>query len=330
MKRMVVATLLIGLALAGCGSPTDTPTQPAPEPTATSQPATEVPPTALPPTESSAIELQDGLGRELRLSGPAQRIVSIVPSNTEILFAIGAGGQMVGRDDFSDYPEAALEVTSIGSTYGDLNVEAIVGLEPDLVLVGDITPPEQIQALEAVDLTVFAVTNPADFDALFANIETVGVLTGRQTEAATLMEQLRQRYQTVLNAVAGADPVSVFYEVDGSDPGAPWTTGTGTFQQMVFDLIAGDNIAGDIQGWGQLSLEQIVVRDPQVIVFGSGPFVPTTVESLSSRPGWTGLQAVQDGQVYALDTDLIDLPGPRLVDGLEQLAAILHPNLFGQ
>ncbi len=330
MKRTLVLALLIGLTTYGCSSSAAPTAQPPAAPTATAQPATHEPPTAIPPTESAGIELVDGLGRPVELSAPASRIVSIVPSNTEILFAVGAGGQTVGRDDFSDYPEAALEVTSIGSTFGDLNVEAILGLDPDLVLAGAITPPEQIQALEAVDLTVFAVINPVDFEGLFASIETVGVLTGHQTEASSLVQQLRDRYEQVLETVGDAQPVSVFYEIDGSDPSAPWTTGAGTFQQMVFDLVAGQNIAADIQGWGQLSLEEIVVRDPSVIIFGSGPFVPTSVESLGERAGWTGLQAVTNGRVYALDTDLIDLPGPRLVDGLEKLAAILHPDLFGQ
>lgn len=330
MKRTLLPALLIGLATYGCSSSAAPTAQPPAAPTATAQPGTSAAPTAISPTESARIELVDGLGRPVELSAPASRIVSIVPSNTEILFAIGAGGQTVGRDEFSDYPEAALEVTSIGSTYGELNVEAILALDPDLVLAGSITAEEQVQAMESVNLTVFVVTNPTDFEGLFANIENVGSLAGRQSEAVGLVDQLRQRYEVVLEPIAGAEPVSVFYEFDGSDPNAPWTTGAGTFQQMVFDVIAGQNIAADINQWGQLSLEEILVRDPQVIVFGSGPFIPTNVENLSARPGWTGLQAVTNGRVYALDTDLIDLPGPRLVDGLEQLAAILHPDLFGQ
>lgn len=330
MKRTTTLIVLLGLALGACAGaapePTSAPTAP-PQPTAI--PPTEVPATAVPPTEEP-IQLTDGLGRTVELAGPASRIVTIVPSNTEILFAIGAGEQVVGRDDFSDYPPEALEVTSIGSTFGELNVEAIVGLDPDLVLVGDITPPEHIQALEAVGLTVFAVPNPQDFEDLFDSIRTVGQLTGRQSEAQALVDDLRIRYDQVLETVEGAELVSVFYELDGSDPTAPWTAGSATFQQLLFDLVAADNVASDIQGYAQLSLEEIVVRDPEVIIFGAGPFVPTTVESLSERPGWTDLQAVANGQVYGVDTDLLDLPGPRLVEGLEQLARILHPDLFGE
>jgi iron complex transport system substrate-binding protein len=120
----------------------------------------------------------------------------------------------------------------------------------------------------------------------------------------------------------------MFYEVDGSDPQAPWTTGSGTFQQLMFELVGGANIAADLEGWGQLSLEAIVVRDPQVIIFGAGPFVPTTVESLMARPGWERISAVEQGRVYPIDTDLVDVPGPRLVEGLELLARLLHPEAF--
>lgn len=331
MKKILGVAFVLAMALAACSGAAAEPTeQPTVAPTLV--PPTAAPPTEVPPTEAPlpTIQLTDGLGREVELMQPASRIVSIVPSNTEILFAVGAGDQVIGRDDFSDYPEQALEVTSIGSTFGELNVEAIVGLDPDLVLVGSITPPEHIEALEAVGLTVYAVTNPADFEGLFEIIGTVAELTGRQPEAEALVTDLRDRYQSVIETVAGAEPVSVFYELDGSDPTAPWTTGATTFQQMMFDLIAAENIAADIQGWGQLSLEEIVVRDPQVIIFGAGPFVPTTVESMSERPGWTGLQAVASGRVYGVDTDLLDLPGPRLVEGLETLAQILHPELFGE
>jgi iron complex transport system substrate-binding protein len=109
---------------------------------------------------------------------PAVRIVSLAPSNTEILFAVGAGAQIVGRDELSDYPAEAQQVASIGSTYGGLNAEAILALQPDLILGADITSPEQVQALEDLGLTVFVLANPGDFEGLFANLELAGELTG--------------------------------------------------------------------------------------------------------------------------------------------------------
>lgn len=331
MRVYILILLLAGLALAACGgtegAPTAAPTEPAP--TAAPPTATAAPTEAMPPTPTPIV-ISDGAGHELMMEEPAQRIVSLAPSNTEFLFAVGAGDQVVGRDDFSDYPEEALAVESIGSTYGELNVEAIVGLEPDLVLAANITPPEQIQALEDVGLPVFVVSNPDDFPGLFDNVRMMGALTGHVDQAEALAADMQGQYEAVTRAVADAEPVSLFYEVDGSDPTAPWTTGSGTFQTLMFELAGGQNIAADIEGWGQLSLEQIVVADPQVIIFGGGPFVPTTVESLKQRAGWGDISAVQNDRVYEVDTDLIDLPAPRLVEGLVQVAHILHPERFDQ
>jgi iron complex transport system substrate-binding protein len=272
--------------------------------------------------------LTDGLGREVVLDAPAERIVSIAPSNTEILFAIGAGDKVVGRDDFSDFPSEAMDLPSIGSTYGDLNTEIIVELGPDLVLAAGITPPEHIEAMESVGLTVYVLGNPSDFDGLFENLLAAGKLTGNVAEAAALAEDLQERLNEIAVRLEGVESVSLFYEIDGTDPTSPWTLGSGTFQSLAIEMAGGSNIFNDLEGWVQVSLEEIVVRDPSVIVFADGPFVQTTVDSLKERPGWGGLTAVQQNQVFAIDTDLLDLPGPRLVEGLETMAQILHPKLF--
>jgi iron complex transport system substrate-binding protein len=268
------------------------------------------------------------MGREVVLPGSAQRIVSIAPSNTEILFAVGAGDQLVGRDEVSDYPPEALEVASIGSTYGELNTEAILALEPDLVLAATITSPEQVQTLETLGISIFLLANPEDFSGLLENINIVGVLTGHETDAEALADELEARIEVVTRRVEDAKRVSVFYEVDGTDPTAPWTTGAGTFQDVLIGLVGGENIAADIAGWGQMSLEEIVTRDPQVVIFGEGPWVPTTVESFLERSGWGEIAAVVDGRVYGIDTNWVDRPGPRLVVALEQMALMIHPELF--
>jgi iron complex transport system substrate-binding protein len=274
------------------------------------------------------VQIMDGLDREITLEGPAQRIVSLAPSNTEILFAVGAGSQVIGRDDISDFPADASNVTSIGSTFGELNTEAILALEPDLVLAATITAPEQLQTLESLGLTTFVLANPMNFEELYENLATAGLLTGHSEEAADLADELRARVEAVTTATAGAAPASVFYEVDGSDSSAPWTTGAGTFQDLLIDLAGGANVASGIQGWGQIDLEALVTSDPEVIMFGEGPFIATTIETLAVRPGWDGISAVQMGRVVPIDTNLVDRPGPRLVDALEAIAEALHPELF--
>ncbi len=274
------------------------------------------------------ITLTDARGVEISFNSPPQSIISMAPSNTEMLFAIGAGSQLIGRDDVSDYPPEALEIESIGSTYGELNTEAILALNPDAILAADLTPPEQIETLENLDLVVFQVRNPDEFSDLFEILGDLGRMTGHTQEADALVAQLRERTEKVSSTVADADRVPVFYEVDGSDAVAPWTTGSATFQDVLIQTAGGENIAGELEGWGQLSIEEIVTRDPHVIFYAAGPWIPTTVESLSARACWSDIRAVVDGNVVAIDTNWVDRPGPRLVDALEAMAKSIHPELF--
>jgi iron complex transport system substrate-binding protein len=244
------------------------------------------------------------------------------------LFAIGAADQVIGRDEASDYPPQALDVASIGSTYGELNTEAILALEPDLVLAATITSPEQVEALENLGITLYLLPNPMTFDELFDNLLTVGVLTGHTGEAEALQANLESRVQAVTSAMQSVEPVKAFYEVDGSDPTAPWTTGTGTFQDVLISMVGGENVAAGLEGWGQINLETIVTANPEVIFFGAGPWIPTTAESLSARSGWGGIEAVKSGRIHPIDTNWVDRPGPRLVDALELMASLMHPEKF--
>jgi iron complex transport system substrate-binding protein len=320
LQSLIVSLLVLSAACA----PTTPPTS-APAPTSTA-PVEVATPTE--PPENQPLVFGDGLGREVILSGPAQRIISLAPSNTEILFAIGAGDQVIGRDEASDYPPQALDVASIGSTYGELNTEAILALEPDLVLAATITSPEQVEALENLGITLYLLPNPMTFDELFDNLLTVGALTGHTGEAEALQANLQSRVQAVTSAMQSVELVKAFYEVDGSDPTAPWTTGTGTFQDVLISMVGGENVAAGLEGWGQINLETIVTANPEVIFFGAGPWIPTTAESLSARSGWGEIEAVKSGRIHPIDTNWVDRPGPRLVDALELMASLMHPEKF--
>jgi iron complex transport system substrate-binding protein len=322
--------LVLSLGVASCGSastPATVPTEPQLR-TASDEPETLPTDTTVPEPTAEVLALTDGRGEEVRLEGPPGRIVSIAPSNVELLFAIGAGDLLVGRDELTDYPPEALEIENIGTPYGQLNTEAVVALEPDLVLAADINPPEQVAAVEDLGIPVFVVPNPLVFQDLYDNITALGKLTGHAQKAAELNASLSDRVERIVDALAEAEPVSVYYEIDGTDPTAPWTTGGGTFQDYLITQAGGDNIAADLDMWQTISLEEIVTRDPQVIVFEVGPFIPTTADSLGERAGWSDIAAVQNGRIYGVDTNLTGRPGPRLVDGLEKLAEMLHPELF--
>jgi iron complex transport system substrate-binding protein len=279
-------------------------------------------------SESGGISLIDGLGREVVLDAPARRVVSLAASTTEMLYEIDAIQWLVGRDEFSDVPPLVLDLPDVGGAWGALNTELILTLAPDLVLAAEIHTPEQVQELEDLGLTVFWVPNFSTFEGLFENLENLGKLTGQAEAAGQRVEALRTRVEAVEASVEGAAPVSVYYEVDGSDSSAPWTTGSETFHDVLITMAGGLNIAADIEGWGQISPEAVIAADPQVILFAVGPFVGSTVESISSRPGWGGIRAILDGAVYAVDTNIVDRPGPRQVAALELFAQYFHPELY--
>lgn len=326
LRKFLLLTLLIGL-LAACAPQATQPAAPAP----TEVPATEAPPTqaATEPPVSGALTVTDGLGREVTLNGPAQRIVSLAPSNTEILFAVGAGAQVVGRDEFADYPEEAKSVESVGGSMGEYSSEAIVALKPDLVLAAEINPPELVKQLEDLGLTVYYLKNPTTLEEMYGNLAIVGQLTGH--DVTDLVDSLQARVAAVDEKIASVTekPV-VFYEIDATDASKPYTYGPGTFGDLLITRAGGVNLAtaaGITDPYPQVSLEQIVATDPGVIILGDSMW-GITPESVQARPGWEGLAAVKNSQVHTFDDNLVSRPGPRLVDGLEQLSKLLHPDLF--
>ncbi len=282
------------------------------------------------PTDIPPLTFSDGRGVEITLDSPASRIVSLAPSNTELLFAVGAGGQVVGRDAFSDFPEAALSVTDIGGGWGEIDTETLLTLDPDLILSADIIAPEQNIALEDLGLTVFVLPNPLELADLYKNIETVAALTGHSEEAAALNEQLRARVSAILEKVSGASASPlVFYQLDSTDPTAPWTSGPGTFIDTLIGMAGGRNVGALLDSaWAQISAEALIEQNPDIILMGDAVWSGLNPEDIAARPGWEAIAAVQSGRVYAFDDNLVSRPGPRLVDGLETLGELLHPELF--
>jgi iron complex transport system substrate-binding protein len=197
------------------------------------------------------------------------------------------------------------------------------------VLAAEINSPEQVKALEDLKLTVYYLPNPKTFDDLYANLETVGELTGRSAEAAKLNEVLKTRYDAVIKKVAEAlEKPAVFYEIDATDPTKPYTSGPGTFIDLVISLAGGMNIGAELKdAFAPISAEELVQQNPDIIVLGDALY-GVTPESVAQRPGWGALNAVKGKQVFAFDDNLISRPGPRLIDGLEQMAQLVHPELF--
>ncbi len=278
---------------------------------------------------SGPISLTDGLKRTITLSKPAQRIVSLAPSNTEILYAIGAAGQVVGRDEFSDYPAEAKNLPSVGGSFGKYNYEAVVNLKPDLVLAAEINTPEQVDALQKLGLTVYYLSNPTTLDGMYQNLDIVAQLSGHTKEANTLIDGLKKRVEAVQTKVKEAKMTpSVFYELDATNPSAPYTAGPGTFVSLLIQMAGGKNLGDSLdKAWAEISMEKLLVSNPDLIILGDSAYGETP-QKVAQRAGWNVLQAVKNQKVYTFDDNLVSRPGPRLVDGLEAMAKLVHPELF--
>ncbi|KAF0110919.1 MAG: iron complex transport system substrate-binding protein [Chloroflexi bacterium] len=312
-KQSLLYLIILGALLAGC----------------VSQPAPVIVPTLEPTATFSPIQVVDGLDRSITLDQPAQRIVSLAPSASEILFAVGAGSQVVGRDSFSNYPEMVKEIQDVGGSMGNYSYEMIASLTPDLVVAAEINTPEQVKALEDLGLTVYYIANPSGMDGLYPILDTLGALTGHSAEATVLVDSLKARVEAVAGTIAKTEsrPV-VFYELDGSEPAKPWTPGPGTFLDQLIQMAGGINLGSSLtSAWAQISVEELLVQDPDLILLGDSIY-GMTPDQVAARPGWENLKAIKQNQIFGFNDDLVSRPGPRLVDGLEALAKLIHPELY--
>jgi iron complex transport system substrate-binding protein len=278
---------------------------------------------------SAEISVVDGLEKQITLDQPAAKIVTLSPPITEILYAIGAGDQVIARDSFSDYPEAAQSLPDIGGGFAEYDLETIISLEPDLVIAGGINTVELVQSLEDLGLTVYYLANPSDLEGTFASIEALGVLSGHEDQAEELVDGLRSRVDAVTTILEGVEEKpTVYYELDATDVAKPYTPGPNTFYTSMIEMAGGENIGEKLEfEWAQISLEQLLIEDPDLILLGDAMW-GVTPESVAERAGWGSLTAVANGIVLPFDDNLIARIGPRQVDGLEALAKIFHPDLF--
>lgn len=319
-----ISMLIITIILAGCAAPTATV---APIDIPTKDPTVTEAPTAV--LTLAPMVFTDGLGRTVTLAETPVRIVSMAPSATEILYAVGAGEQMVGRDSFTNYPEASLALAEVGGSMGTYSYEMIASLNPDLVVAAEINTPEQVKALEDLGITVYYIANPTTLDTLYPILQTMGQITGHEDAATLLVESLKNRVEAVnaKTATVTTNPL-VFYELDGSEPAKPWTAGSGTFIDQLIVMAGGKNVGSVLSGsWAQISAEELLVQNPQIILLGDAAY-GTTPEMVAARPGWNTIDAIKSGKVYAFNDDLISRAGPRLVDALEVLSRELHPELY--
>ena len=317
-------TLSIALALVGCSTtaapPTAVPT-PASTPGATT---TSNPSAAATVAPAFPASLVDDEGTAVDIATEPSRIVSLTPATTEILFAIGAGDRVVATTDFDDFPPEAVGLPDVAS-YTSVDVEAIVGLEADLVIAGGnfFNDPEAISRLRTLGIAV-VVTYAPDVAGVLHDIELVGAAVGRLDAAKDLTASMRAGFDQVSAATAGLSSPRVFYELDATNE--IYTAADGSFVEEMIRLAGGDPITTGSTTVYSISIERLIAADPEVIVLGDAAY-GVTADAAASRTGWNVMTAVRAGAIRPVNDLVVTRPGPRLVEGLRELAQAIHPDV---
>lgn len=314
----ILAAVALGAATAACGDDDQNNSVPTSTATASHETTTG----ARDGTSAFPLTLIDSSGEEIEFTAPPERIISYSPGATEILFAIGAGDRLVAVDRFSDYPAEARDLPQL--EYSDPAPEPALAYEPDLVFMA--TRQEgQVEQFRALGMTVVLLHRVDDLEAVMADIEMIGSITGEADGAHDVIEEMRSRITAVEAAVSEIDEgPRVYYELSPSHH----TVSPDTFVGSLMEIVKARNIAiGATTDFPELSAEVILDADPEVIlVTHSDDPQDRLLQSFADRPGWDAIDAVANGRVYAVDSDLYNRPGPRIVNALEDLLALLYPD----
>lgn len=291
-------------------------------------PAPAAPASSAPVATGFPLTVTDDAGRKVTFDRPPQRIISLSPGYTETLYALGLGDRVVATDSYSDYPAANKSKATL-KTYPKPPIEQIVADKPDLVLTlvegNDFLQQMDQQGIKTLRLF------PTTFDGTLRDIDVIGQVTGTSDRAARITSSMRERANAIVAKTKNAPKPVVVYELDASDPTKPFVAGPAGFYGDLIPMAGGKNAFDDLKtAAGQVSAEQILARDPDVIILGDSlvPFNPQTPQMVKARPGWSGIKAVKNNRIVVVDDNLVSRPGPRLADGLEQLARAIHPELF--
>ncbi|NLZ69730.1 MAG: ABC transporter substrate-binding protein [Clostridiaceae bacterium] len=263
----------------------------------------------------TSITVTDMKGRVITLDAPATRVVALTAADCEILYAVGAGDTLVGRGEYCDYPPEVLDVTVVESG-ANTNLEQIIDLEPQVLIMSTMAQTEeQVAALEAAGVKV-VVSEAWDIAGVYTAIELIGKLMGKDTEAAGVIANMKSTFDDVSAKATGDGTKTVYFEVSPLEYGL-WTAGSGTFMNEICEMLGLKNAFDDVAGWGEISEEQVLERNPDYIVtismyFGEGP---TPEEEIIARNGWDEITAVKNEAILNLQNNELSRPAPRLADG---------------
>lgn len=274
--------------------------------------------TEAPETETS-MTLTDMSGKEITLEEPATRIVALTASDCEILYALGAQDVLVGRGEYCDWPAEVLDVPSVQSG-ADTNIEQIIALEPQVVLMSTMAQTdEQIKALEDAGIQV-VVSDAQDIEGVYTAITMVGELTGKEDEAAEVISGMQDTFRELEEKATGDGTETIYFEVSPLEWGL-WAAGSNTFMNEITEMLHLKNLFDDVEGWAEVSEEQVIERAPDYIVTitmysGEGDLPE---DEIAKRAGWAEIPAVANQKILNLPNNELSRPGPRLADGAQML-----------
>ncbi|AFS79455.1 putative iron (III) dicitrate transport substrate binding protein [Gottschalkia acidurici 9a] len=271
---------------------------------------------------SFPITITDSYNRTVTLGSEPQKIISIAPNITEIIFSLGESDKLIGRSEYCDYPEDVKNIPSVGSLT-DPNLEKIVELKPDLVIVSPIVPEEIIAKLDELGLKVVSFHGKENFDGTYEIIENVARVLNDNESAEKLISEMKAKVQSVVDKVKDEPKVSTYYALSFGKSG-DYTAGSDTFIGEMIELAGGNNIADDISGWAY-SLEKLVEKNPDIIICSK---YSDSKQGIENSNGYKDLDAIKNGKLYEIDNNLLDRQGPRVADGLVEIAKIIHPEVF--
>jgi iron complex transport system substrate-binding protein len=277
-------------------------------------------------TFSSATQtFMDEVGREVTFPFPPKRIVSLAPNVTEILFGLGLDEEIVGVSIQCNFPEKAKSKIRVGS-YIRLDFEKIVSLNPDLIIAtGAGNTRDMVDRLGKLGVQTYVIY-PKNFKDILQSIAHIGQVVNREKEARAIIEGMRKRSERVMNLTQGLPRPKVLMQI-GEAPIV--TAGKGSFGDDLIRRAGGENIAGkEKEVYPRLGMEEILKRSPEVIVISSMDPKRDYQELLQEWTRWKTIPAVKNGRIYLIDSDLLDRPSPRIIEGLEKLASVLHPERF--
>ena len=272
--------------------------------------------------ETPYLVFTDSNNHEIIFEEAPKRIISTAPNVTESIFALGAEDKLVGRTDYCDYPEGVSSIESIG-TLTEVNIEKITELEPDVVIAASFFSEENIKKLEELDIKVAVIVSQENFEGVYENIRNIALITDKEEKAEEIIIEMQEKVNYVKESIEPFESKSVYYVIGHGEYGDYTATGD-TFIGKMLEIAGGKNVAKDATGW-KFSLEKLVEADPAIIISEDDE---STMNGLKEANGYKDLTAIKTDKLYGVNKDMVSRMGPRLADGLLQMAKSIHPEAF--